>query len=157
MLHLPTVINFSLSPRTHTCSFYLTSKSWKKVLSHKEYGSAITCCLSSQHWKSNWCIYWTMAAFPTPRTSPSTFCPSSGLFLLPGFPWTSESFLIKRFSSRWKRSNWLEEHLDTYLPAQKNESINDLEKRNKCIKRLWRSLTEKHRLCPPAFPCSVIV
>lgn len=119
MLHLPTVINFSLSPRTHTCSFYLTSKSWKKVLSHKEYGSAITCCLSSQHWKSNWCIYWTMAAFPTPRTSPSTFCPSSGLFLLPGFPWTSESFLIKRFSSRWKRSNWLEERLDTYLPAQK--------------------------------------
>lgn len=83
MLHLLTVINFSLSPHTHIRSFYLTSKSWKKVHSHQEYRSAITGCLTSEQRIFNWFICWTTASLCAPCTSPGTFCPCSGLFLLP--------------------------------------------------------------------------
>lgn len=157
MLHLPTVINFSLSPRTHTRSFYLTSKSWKKVNSHKEYGSAITCCLSSQHWKSNWCMCWTMATFLTPCTSPAPSAPAQVSSFSQASPWTRGRFLINRLFSRWKRNNWVEEHLYTYLPAQIMNPLMTTRKEINALRGLedhWQRSTDS---APPALPCSVIV
>lgn len=96
MLHLLTVINFSLSPHTHTHSFYLTSKSQKKVHSHKNMGQLpeVAFLLSKENLIG--------ASAKSQRLShPLLFTlhpfPSSGLLLLPGLPLHRKRFLIKHF------------------------------------------------------------